>query len=72
MVIAYDDAYRAAPRGAHAEDALLGLAELLLAIKKRRSAACETMNQFRTQFPTPRADLAGTITAVRQRAGCGH
>ncbi len=67
--IAYDDAFRRAPAGAHAQDALLGLADSLSAINER-PAACDTLNQLRTQFPTPRADLAAPIASARQRAGC--
>ena len=68
--IAYDDAFRASPKGVHSQDALLGLADSLTAINEKR-AACDTLNQFRAQFPTPRPDLAAPVASARQRAGCG-
>jgi TolA-binding protein len=67
--IAYDDAFRRSPTGVHAQDSLLGLAESLAAINEKR-AACDTLAQMHAQFPTPRADLAGPIASVRQRAAC--
>jgi TolA-binding protein len=67
--IAYDDAYRSAPKGVHSQDALLGLADSLMAINEKM-AACDTLNQFRTQFPTPRPDLMAPVASARQRAGC--
>ena len=67
--IAYDDAFRAAPKGVHSQDALLGLADLLTAINEKH-AACDTLNQFRAQFPNPRPDLIPATVSARQRAGC--
>jgi TolA-binding protein len=67
--IAYDDAYRSAPKGVHSQDALLGLADSLTSINEKR-AACETLNQFRAEFPTPRPDLMAPVASARQRAGC--
>jgi TolA-binding protein len=68
--IAYDDAFRTAPKGVHSQDSLLGLADSLTAINEKK-AACDTLNQLRAQFPTPRPDLAAPIASTRQRAGCG-
>jgi TolA-binding protein len=68
--IAYDDAFRASPKGVHSQDSLLGLADSLTSINEKR-AACDTLNQFRAQFPTPRPDLTPAVAAARQRAGCG-
>jgi TolA-binding protein len=68
--IAYDDAFRASPKGIHSQDSLLGLADSLTAINEKR-AACDTLNQLRAQFPTPRPDLVAPIASTRQRAGCG-
>ncbi len=68
--LAYDDAFRAAPKGMHAQDSLLGLANSLTAINEKR-AACDTLNQYRAQFPNPRPDLVAPIASARQRAGCG-
>ncbi len=67
--VAYDDAYKRNPKGAHAQDSLVGLAISLTAIKANK-AACETLDKARAEFPVPRPDLKGTITAVRARAGC--
>jgi TolA-binding protein len=67
--IAYDDAYRRSPQGAHAQDALLGLANSLTAINEKR-AACDTLNQYRTDFTSPRPDLKDQVASARQRAGC--
>jgi TolA-binding protein len=67
--IAYDDAYTRAPKGGHAEEALLGLATSLAFINEKR-AACETLNKLRTEFPKPRAELRDQITAISQHAGC--
>jgi len=67
--VAYDDTYKRNPKGAHAQDSLVGLAISLTAIKANK-AACETLDKARVEFPVPRPDLKGTISAVRQRAGC--
>lgn len=67
--IAYDDAYKRSRKGARAPDALLGLANSLNAIGERR-AACDTLSQLRSEFPTTRADLKESIAAAHQRAGC--
>jgi TolA-binding protein len=67
--IAYDDAFRRSPSGVHAQDAMIGLANSLTAINEKR-AACDTLNQYRTQFPSPRPDLRDQVASVRQRAGC--
>lgn len=63
--VAYDDAYRRAPRGPRASDALLGLASTLLALNDK-AAACQALNTQRTQFP----GRAGDGAALRARAGC--
>jgi TolA-binding protein len=68
--IAYDDAFRTSPKGVHSQDSLLGLADSLTSINEKR-AACDTLNQFRAQFPAPRPDLAPEVASARQRAGCG-
>jgi len=67
--IAYDDTYNRSPKGGHAEDALLGLANSLTAINEKR-AACDTLTKLHTEFPHPRAGLRGQISAAHQRAGC--
>jgi TolA-binding protein len=67
--IAYDDTYNRARTGAHAQDAMLGLANSLLAINERH-AACDTLVKLRTEFPSPRVDLRDGIAEANQRAGC--
>jgi TolA-binding protein len=67
--IAYDDAYNRAPKGSHAEAALLGLAISLTAISERR-AACETITKLHSQFPHPSPRLIPQINGVTARAGC--
>jgi TolA-binding protein len=67
--IAYDDAYNRAPKGSHAEPALLGLAISLTAINERR-AACETITKLHSQFPHPSPRLIPQINGVAARAGC--
>lgn len=67
--IAFDDTYKHSRKGVHAQDALLGLATSLTAINEK-GAACDTLGQLRTEFPTPRADMREPITTARQHAGC--
>jgi TolA-binding protein len=67
--IAYDDTYNHAKTGAHAPDALLGLANALTAIGEKR-AACATLDKLHTEFPNLRPDLKDSNAAARQRAGC--
>ena len=67
--IAYDDTYNRARRGGHAEDALLGLANSLIAINEKK-AACDTLGKLRTEFPTPRADVRDAVGSAVQRGGC--
>ena len=67
--IAFDDAYTRSRKGSHAQDALLGLAGSLTAIKETK-AACDTLARLHAEFPQPRADLRDGIAAAGQRAGC--
>ena len=67
--IAYDDTYNRSRRGGHAEDALLGLANSLIAINEKK-AACDTLGKLRTEFPTPRADVRDAVGSAVQRGGC--
>jgi TolA-binding protein len=67
--IAYDDTYNRAPKGGHAQEALLGLANSLTAINEKR-AACDTLAKLHTEFPRPRTELRSQISAAYQRAGC--
>ncbi len=67
--IAYDDAYKRGRTGTRAQDSLLGLANSFIGISEKRSA-CDTLNQLRSEFPSPRQDLRDRIAQSRQRAGC--
>lgn len=67
--IAYDDTYNRSPKGGHAQEALLGLANSLTAINEKR-AACDTLSKLHTEFPHPRTELRGQISAAYQRAAC--
>jgi TolA-binding protein len=67
--IAYDDTYNRSRRGGHAEDALLGLANSLVAINEKK-AACDTLGKLRAEFPAPRPDLRDGIASAAQRSGC--
>jgi TolA-binding protein len=67
--IAYDDAYKSGPKAAHAQDAMLGLANSLAAINEKK-AACDTLTRLRAEFPQPRPDIAAGATAMAQKTGC--
>lgn len=67
--LTYDDTFRRSRNGSKAQDSLLGLANSFTALNEKRSA-CDTLNELRSQFPTPRADLRERIAQARQRAGC--
>lgn len=67
--IAYDDAYNRNRKGAHAPDALVGLATSLTALNEKK-AACDTLVKLGAEFPQLRPDLRDPVAATRQRAGC--
>ena len=67
--IAYDDAYNRSHKGAHAPDALVGLASSLAAINEKK-AACDTIAKLHAEFPNPRPDLREAAATTAQRAGC--
>jgi TolA-binding protein len=67
--IAYDDTYNRARKGAHAPEALLGLADSLIAINERK-AACDTLTKLRMEYPAPRPDVRDAVASASQRAGC--
>ncbi len=67
--IAYDDAYNRSRNGARAPDALLGLANAMLALNDR-TAACASVDKLRAEFPSPRSDIREGAAAIRGRAGC--
>lgn len=67
--VAYDETYNRSRTGGHAQDALLGLANALVALNEKR-AACATLDKMRAEFATPRADLKDNIAGARTKAGC--
>ncbi len=67
--IAYDDSYNRSRRGVHAPDALLGLANSLIAINEKK-AACDTLTKLHAEYPSPHPDLRDAMNASAQRAGC--
>jgi TolA-binding protein len=67
--VAYDDTYNRSKTGAHAQDALLGLAASLDAIAEKR-AACQTLDKLAAEFPSMRADLKVPVATLRRDAGC--
>lgn len=67
--IAFDDAYNMSRKGSHAQEALVGLASSLTAIRENK-AACDTLARLRSDFPQVRADLRSSVAAVTQKAGC--
>jgi TolA-binding protein len=67
--VAFDDAYSRARTGPHAQDALLGLANSLIALGDKQ-AACASLDKMRVAFPVPRADLRAPVAAARARAAC--
>ncbi len=67
--VAFDDTYNRSKTGTHAQPALLGLANALIAINEKRSA-CAALEKLKDEFPKPRADLREPIASARQRAGC--
>jgi TolA-binding protein len=67
--IAYGDLYARSKQGAHAQDALLGLANSQAALGDKHSA-CVALDSLTAQFPTPRADIASRAAAARAANGC--
>jgi TolA-binding protein len=67
--IAFDDAYNSSRKGAHAQDALVGLAESLSAINEKK-AACDSLARLRAEFPKPRPDIAADAAATARKTGC--
>ena len=67
--IAYDDAYSRNRSGPRAPDALLGIANALLALNDR-AAACASLDKMRAEFPSLRPDTREGAAALRGRAGC--
>jgi TolA-binding protein len=67
--LAYDDVYTHAKTGPRAPDALLGVANALLALNDR-AAACASLDKLRAEFPAMRPAVREGAFALRGRAGC--
>ncbi len=65
----YYDAYNRAPKAARASEALLGVANSLLALGDKRSA-CQALDKLRAEFPSPRSDVREGVAAARRNGGC--
>jgi TolA-binding protein len=63
------DAYNRARTSARAPDALLGMANALIALGDRPSA-CDALAKLRAEFPQPRPDIREAELAARGRAAC--
>ena len=63
------DAYNRSRTGGRAPDALLGVANALVALGDRQSA-CDALGKLRAEFPQPRPDIREAEAAARQRAAC--
>lgn len=67
--VAFDDAYNLSRKGSHAQDALLGLATSLGAIKEFK-ASCDTLGRLHADFPQLRPDIRDGAAAAAQKASC--
>jgi TolA-binding protein len=65
----YYDAYNRQKTGSRAPDALLGVANALVALGDKPSA-CDALAKLRAEFPSPRPEIRDAEGATRQRAGC--
>jgi TolA-binding protein len=63
------DAYNKSRTGSRAPDALLGVANALIALGDKQSA-CDALVKLRSEFPQPRPDIREAELAARGRAGC--
>ncbi len=63
------DAYNRSRTGGRAPDALLGVANALVALGDRQSA-CDALGKLRAEFPQPRAEIREAEATARQRAAC--
>ena len=65
----YYDAYNRGPKAARASEALLGVANSLIALGDKRSA-CQALDKLRSEFPSPRADVRDGVAAARRNGSC--
>jgi TolA-binding protein len=67
--LAYGDLYQRNKQGAHAQDALVGLASSQITLGDNRSA-CVALDSLKSQYPTPRQDIATRAASLRTSAAC--
>lgn len=67
--IAFDDSYNRSRKGPYAPNALVGLANSLIAINEKR-AACDTIVKLRAEFPHESDDVRTRAASAARRAGC--
>ncbi|MBU8541403.1 tol-pal system YbgF family protein [Falsiroseomonas tokyonensis] len=67
--VAYDDAYRRAPQGSRAPEAMLGVANALIGMNNN-TVACGQLNDLRGRFPALRGPVAERVADARRRAQC--
>jgi TolA-binding protein len=67
--VAYDDAFRRAPRGSRAPEAMLGVANALIGLNNNRDA-CAQLADLRGRFPDLRGAVAERVADARRRAQC--
>ncbi|MGG5890314.1 tetratricopeptide repeat protein [Falsiroseomonas sp. HC035] len=67
--VAYDDAFRRAPRGSRAPEAMLGVANALIGLNNNRDA-CAQLADLRGRFPDLRGPVAERVADARRRAQC--
>jgi TolA-binding protein len=67
--VAYDDAFRRAPQGSRAPEAMLGVANALIGLNNNRDA-CAQLNDLRSRNPNLSGALAERAADARRRAQC--
>jgi TolA-binding protein len=67
--VTFDDVYNGSRKGSHAQDALLGIATSLAAIKEWK-ASCDTLNRLRTEFPQQRPEIRQAAAVASQKSFC--
>lgn len=67
--VAFDDAFRRAPQGSRANEAMLGVAQSLIGMNNLRDA-CAQLNDLRSRAPTLAGALGERAADLRRRAQC--
>ncbi|HQT46946.1 MAG TPA: hypothetical protein PLY97_06960 [Acidocella sp.] len=68
--INYKEAYDLSPKGPRAQEAVLGIIQVLIE-RQLIPEACDSLNEMRKEWPKPRPDLVPAIAAARQQTNCG-